>query len=430
MIKYFIIFLLSIKISFATEHNFNRDTIFITEQEAYRMFVENNLILLAESLKIDIADAVIRQAKLWENPSLEIGEVNFWATEHQLSLGDELPPIFGDEFGKNRQFAVQLEQLILIAGKRNKLIVVEQVKKEITEEYFDLIALNLKNELYDNIAEMVYMENSYNLLQTQKNKIKILVNSARGWYESNDIPKVEYYRLFSLLNEIDMELMELRADIIDLQAQLRILLVVPYNNYIKLIPEDNIEERVNILLSDNIDAILNRAMQNNPQMKIADLNIDYYQNLLKYERALVYPDLALNVGYARDNFLLDFIGFGLSMDIPVFNRNQGNIQIAQIEVKQNEILLQNTRHKIENKTFGAWQKLIFANKLYSSIDKNIIDDFEDLMEKMNEYYADRTVGMLEYLDFFDAYRDVNKNYRSAKKSLTKAYNKMIYLIGE
>lgn len=407
-----------------------QDTLVLTESELHQRFVAGNLVLLAERLNIDIAEAAVRQARLWENPSFEIDEVNLWATEHQLTLGESLPPIFGDEFGRNRQIAMQVEQLIYIAGKRNKRIAVEQVNKRISKEYFDLLALSLKKELQENIAEMLYLEQKHNLIKAQQVEIQKLVNSAKSWYESRDIPRIEYYRLISLLKSVDIEIAEITNEIIDLQAQLRVLLIVPFNNYIKIIPE-NIDDKVINIFKNNFETHLSKSLQNNPQIKIADLNIKYHENLLRYEKSYKYPDIALSVGYDRGgNFLLDFIGFGISMDIPVFNRNQGNIRMAEIELEQNKILQNNTKNQLENELFAAWQKLLQANEMYNKFDKSVIEDFDKLMEKMNEYYAARSVGMLEFLDFYEAYTDMISKYIKTEKELRIAMQNLLYLTGE
>lgn len=49
------------------------------------LFLKQNLLLLAEKHKIDQAEALLLQAKLWPNPNLTLDEVNLWANTKQLS---------------------------------------------------------------------------------------------------------------------------------------------------------------------------------------------------------------------------------------------------------------------------------------------------------------------------------------------------------
>ncbi|MCC8144206.1 MAG: hypothetical protein LUD02_08610 [Tannerellaceae bacterium] len=72
----------------------------LTQEEIEAIFLAQNLELLAEQMNVDVADAAIVQAKLWENPSLTISEINLWSTRSQRE-GEEvvIPPLWGS-FGK------------------------------------------------------------------------------------------------------------------------------------------------------------------------------------------------------------------------------------------------------------------------------------------------------------------------------------------
>ncbi len=69
------------------------DTLQYTPAEAERVFLENNLGLLAARLDISRADARILQAKAWPNPNFTLDEVNLWATARQRS-GETVSPAF------------------------------------------------------------------------------------------------------------------------------------------------------------------------------------------------------------------------------------------------------------------------------------------------------------------------------------------------
>src|SRR5690625_9211 len=122
--------------------SYGQQEIILSRQEAEALFLDQNLDLLAEKLEIPKAEAAVLQAKLWPNPTFSVDEVNFWALPGQIEpLGEELPPLFGN-FGKHFQFSFGLEQLIQTAGKRKKLMAVEQVTAD--KEYGNLEDLRRK----------------------------------------------------------------------------------------------------------------------------------------------------------------------------------------------------------------------------------------------------------------------------------------------
>lgn len=79
------------------------------------MLLQHNGQLIAQKYQIAASDALIVQEKLWSNPTLSISEVNLWKN----GTSETLPYLFG-KYGQQQQVAVELEQLIETAGKRQK----------------------------------------------------------------------------------------------------------------------------------------------------------------------------------------------------------------------------------------------------------------------------------------------------------------------
>lgn|SRR5690554_361553 len=100
-------------------------TLTLNRTELETLFLKNNLSLLAENLSISKAEAKVIQAKVWPNPTLSIEDVNLWRPK---SIGNEelIPPLVGN-FGRNQQFSIGFEQLIITAGKRKKLIELKKI---------------------------------------------------------------------------------------------------------------------------------------------------------------------------------------------------------------------------------------------------------------------------------------------------------------
>src|SRR3954471_17967851 len=105
----------------------HQDTIRLTLPEAEKMFLDSNFQLLAGRYNVDASKAQIIQARLWPNPNLAI--------THGLYSG-ELNKFFPT--GKNDETTVNLSQLILLAGKRNKQVKLAQANAQLTEfQFFD-----------------------------------------------------------------------------------------------------------------------------------------------------------------------------------------------------------------------------------------------------------------------------------------------------
>ena len=88
----------------------------ISLKESEQRFSEHNLEVIAERYNIDIAEAQVVQAKLFENPVVSL----------EQNVYNRLNGRYFD-FGKQGETIVEVEQLIYIAGQRNKRVRLEKI---------------------------------------------------------------------------------------------------------------------------------------------------------------------------------------------------------------------------------------------------------------------------------------------------------------
>src|ERR1700753_2402774 len=106
-----------------------QDTLRLPLQGAEKMFLDSNLQLLAQRYNVDAQQALVIQARLYPNP-------NFAVTHGLYSA--QLRQFFPT--GPNDETPLQLEQEILLAGKRNKAVRLAQANAELSQnQFFDLM---------------------------------------------------------------------------------------------------------------------------------------------------------------------------------------------------------------------------------------------------------------------------------------------------
>ena len=112
------------------------------------MFLDCNLQLLAQRYNIDANEALVLQAKLWPNPNFSVGHTLYSAQLHQF-----FPTGYNDET------TFELDQVILLAGKRNKQIKLAQANVNLTRyQFFDLLR-TLKYTLRTDFFNIYYLQN-------------------------------------------------------------------------------------------------------------------------------------------------------------------------------------------------------------------------------------------------------------------------------
>lgn len=400
----------------------------LTQQEAEALFLEKNLELIAQQYNMDIADAVIVQAKLWENPSLSISQVNFWSTSSQREGGEEvIPPLFGN-FGKNREFSVELSQLIQIAGQRRKLMKMEKVGKEMAIEEFEETLRALKTEVRKSILELVYLQDYQKTLSSQKTAFDRLIESYQTQASLGNVSKSELLRLQSSLLELENELFEIQIEYNELQKTLKTLLNIRADVVLEITPEEKSYKNPADITLQNL---FQQAENARPDLKYAQLQTQYHEKSITYEKSQRAPDLELSVNYDRyGGVWKNFVGFGVSLDLPILNQNQGNIRIARYQKEQSEYLYQQQQNIAQQEVTQAFSNYTSAYDFYMKIhNNNLLTEFDNMLDVYAENLLKRNISMLEYLDFMESYKNSKQTMLSIKKNIGQQFEELQYAVG-
>src|SRR5690606_8321213 len=180
-----------------------------------------------------------------------------------------------------------------------------------------------------------------------------------------------------------------------------------------------------------VEDLLAEAKKNRPDYKLAGLEEKFSQNLLSYEKSQRIPDLNFNIAYDRGgNILYNFVGFGLSFDLPVFDRNQGNIKSAHIEIQQSQLQLEQKELELENEVFSAFRNFQNALTFLNEIDPEYETGLDELLESYTRNFSARNISLLEYLDFFETYLENKEIILDARKEMRDSMEEMNYIIGK
>ena len=410
--------------------SFSQDTLVLSREECEAIFLEKSLSLIAEKLEISQAEAMVTQAKLWPNPTLEIDEVNLWASKKQLDVfGDELQGFNGNDFGKNQQLAFSIEQVIITAGKRKKLVALESVSVDKSNEYFEDLLRNLKIEFRNLLTQLQYLQFGEAVYDNQISSLQQLTQSYQRQVEQNHVAKGEYIRLKALELEIAKDLNDLKKEKNEVVKELKLLMRLPSATNLEIAPEGFLKN-TNAFENLNLNDLLARSKESRPDFKLANLEKTYYDKLYAYEKSQRTPDLAIKGGYDRGgNFMYNFFGFGITMDIPFFDRNQGNIKSALIGIEQSQIHLEHKELSLENETVLAYQNLRNAIDFLGQIEVGYEDTLDQLLTSYTKNFTERNISLLEYLDFLEAYLENKIIILEAGKEVNEKTEELNYAIG-
>src|SRR5580700_5208735 len=143
-----------------------QDTLRLTLAGAEKTFLDSNLQLLAQRYNIDAQDALVIQARLYPNPNFSIGH-----TLYSAQLRQFFPT------GINDETTMQLDQEILLAGKRNKAVKLARANVELSRnQFFDLLR-TLKYTLRTDFFQIYYQQQSAKVYQAEINALTQIVDA-------------------------------------------------------------------------------------------------------------------------------------------------------------------------------------------------------------------------------------------------------------
>ena len=400
-----------------------QDVLKITVEQAEKQFLEKNLLLLAERYNINIADAAIVQAKVLNNPTIGVGDINFW---NPKSAAEELE-FSPASFGKGIIFSAELEQVIRTAGKRKKLIDMEKVSKEIAIQEFESFLLNLKTELRINLYEIIYWQSYLDVIKIQEEAINNLVEVYKKQNSAGNIAKSELIRLQISLIELETETNELLIELHGLYKNLKILLNIAPETDILILPSTVATKNPEEIALTNL---LEMAKHSHPEFLLADLDIQYNEKLLKYEKSQRSPDVTLSLNYDRyGGVWKNFVGMGVSLDIPVFDRNQGNIKMAKLKIEQSNYYAEHQKNTISHEIAENYEHYTLNYNFYKKLmDNDFSEDLEAMFEAYSRNLLNKNINMLEYIDFMYAYKTTKQAILIAKKNLDTSFAELQFSV--
>lgn len=362
-------------------------------QEAGQRFSTCNLELIAERYNIDMAEAEVIQARLFENPVISL----------EQNVYNRLNGKYFD-MGREGEAVVEVEQLIYIAGQRNKRVRVEKLNKEMAVYQFEEVLRTLRSELNTKFIELYYTEKSLSVYDKEIDYLQRLLEVMKEQNEKGNISLLEKSRIQALLLSLQQERNETSNRVISLQGDMKLLLGLNATEVFEPVFDETVLKQVDIASIPFIE--LNNRLAERPDIKMARTNIQVSRANVSLQKSLAFPEVSLKGAYDRaGNFCDNYFAIGLSVSVPIFNRNQGNIKSARLSVLQNTNREELARKQAENELFTSYARLEKAVKLYNTSNYELERDFEKIIDGVNSNYSKRNISLLEFIDYYQAYKE-------------------------
>ncbi len=396
-----------------------QDTLRITLPEAEKQFLQKNLVLLAEKYNIDIASAQVIQAKLYNNPALILnGNI----------YNPALNKVF-DVSNKTGQYDIGLQQLIRLAGKRNKEIKLAETGVALSENHFFDLLRTLRYSLRSEFYNASYLQNSITGYQAQIISLEKLSAAYQQLALKTVVTLKDAVRIKSLLYSLKAEQSALINQLNETEASLQLLL---QNNkaYFITVTDRNIATATSIQRL-SIQSLIDTAYANRYDLKSAENSLLFNRQNYALQKALAKSDITIGADFdKRGSFVENASFLTVAFDLPFFRRNQGNIKAAKISIDQGKAGLELARQTVENEVQKAYIKVLNTDKMLQSIDPDFQSQFEKLLTGITENFQKKNISLIEFTDFNEAYKNNILQFNQLQNNKMQAIEALHFAIGK
>ncbi len=370
------------------------DSLKLTLPQAEEIFLRNNLTLLSQKYNIDENAAYIKQARIWDLPSISYQE-GFFNPKTKRIL----------QMGSYGEISFQIQQLIDIAGKHRKNAKLSMITAQNTYfEYNDLVR-TLGYQLVVDFFNLYFQQKEMQIYYVGISSLQKIVYTYEQSYHAGNVAFKDVMRLKALLLNMESEKLDLLNSIDDIRHELGILLHLnPGAVCIPLYDESGLDSFD--VGSASLAQLIDTAYACRYDLQQAQNMKKFSEFDLAYQKSLARPDLSINWGYDKMGSYVrnaNFLGVGL--DLPLWNRNKGNIRAAEARIKEAQTGYDQFALTIQHQLAASYSKALGIEKIYKNYDKSMEGDFTLLMNGITDSYNKKEIGLLEFSDFFESYKD-------------------------
>lgn len=408
-------------LSFAARANAtDMKTVSLTEEQAIALFYQRNLALIAAKFNVEQARAEEIIASAIPNP---VFGFSVYELSNQMSKS-----------GNTRflpAFSPMIQQLIETAGKRGLRMEGAELGTEATELDLQDVTRVLTNAVRHAFYGLLLAQKTLAVAQDNLDRYRQIMDANAIRLQVGDISATDFTRIEveSLKAQGDLE----RAQSAQKQARTDLLLVLGWpENSLNLTAVDAWTQAN---LTDELsqeDRLTGKALQNRPDFRAAKVRIDQAGKFLELARRLVYPDVTVSGAFNRDpgNYFTNTGQVGISLPLPIFYRQEGEIAKASVAMSNAELNLRQTEQNIKAdvvKALAAWKS---ADSIARRFEQSVLELIEKLRSAQEFAYQKGATGLLDLIDAERSYKAMMLEYYTALANRSNAWADLVMALGE
>lgn len=360
-----------------------------------------------------------------------------------LQAGLRPNPVFTTEYGSPRflsgeseyDFSAGLSQSIELGGKRGKRRAVAELELQQVRAEISAIERQIAVEIRRDYTKAIAAARQLDVVERLLAADAELVRVTEARLNEGDVAPLDLNLVRVESERLRIQQIEARNELETALLRIRTLIGVDVNEPLRLAPQSDRPPRLDLGLSELTDKALKeradlQAARLGERIGTAKINLARSEASpditpsVSYSRSKVFTDLPASAGGGRANNLDSELTFGVSIGLPVFNRNQGGIAAASGEqvqaVRTREFLEATIRRDVAiaySQYRAAAEKLV----LYTT---QIMPRAEANLQTVRAAY---NAGEFSVFEVVNEQRRLNENVTNYNRALEEYYTTLTAL---
>ena len=371
----------------------------MTYEQYCKLMAEKNASYLAEKYNVDISEASLQAARVFNNPVLSVS------------------------YGNNQDWKLRMGQSVEaglsinpdLAGVRRARIVVAENENDITKASVAACLSNLRFEAAQAWAQAWRLRESCAVLEKSLADMEQIAQTDSLRLALGDIGKADAMQSRLETHAIKGELSIMQADYRNALTTVSIYCGgEPVDSLAGDLPSD-------IILPSKSE-ITFMAETNRADLKAAQLSKTLSANNLKLVKASRAFEMGIDLGYSYNTEVLNeiapaprFNGLTVGVTIPLkfSGFNKGEVNAARAGILQSEKYSEAARLQVRSEASQAYNSFVAANAVKKQYSESILADAEEILEARKTGYLKGESSLIELLSAQKTYFDVMMSYIDA-----------------
>ena len=376
----------------------------LTLDQAIDRLVRENLDLRAKFMEIPQAQADILNANLRANPV-------FYADGQLVPYGNYSRA----RAGGPTQYDVNISYPLDVSRKRRARTIYSTAAKRVIEaQYQDAVRMRI-DDLYAAFVDVLDARQTVRFSRTSVQGLRNVLQKTELLYDRDQATRADVSRVSVQLSQAEVGLLDADEMLRQKKRVLGTLLNVPPQEAEQIEVRGSIDDDVDALPPEN--ELIGSALAVRPDIVSYRLGVQSAEANVQLQRANRFSDVyVLYQPYTFQNnqpYGLKSAtswALGITVPVPIYNRNQGGIERARMNVTQTQIELANLERQVATDVQQAIKEYEVTRRMVSRIRAELLPNALRVRNDTFKLYIGGEVNVLIYLNEQKNFNDTVKQY--------------------